>query len=240
VTVSADIGDRRAPTLEFRDVVKHYATGGETVRAVDGLSLSVGRGEMVALFGPSGSGKSTLLSLAAVVLRPDRGSVHVGDREVSALSEREAARYRLYELGFIRQSVELLGGASALDNAAVKLWGTRLSARDAQRRVLPLLEQLGLGHRLDHRPNELSMGERQRVMIARALSTDPNVLLADEPTGSLDSHRTHEVLDLLRSFTKERDVATLLVTHDAHAIDYADRVYTMEDGVLAEGGPAVR
>ncbi len=233
-------GDDRAPMLEFRDVVKHYATGGETVRAVDGVSLTVAPGELVALFGPSGSGKSTLLSLAAVVLRPDRGSVHVGDRDVSALSERDAAQFRMYELGFIRQSVELLGGASAIDNAAVKLWGTRLSVREAHRRVAPLLEQLGLGARLEHRPEQLSMGERQRVMIARALSTDPRVLLADEPTGSLDSHRTHEVLDLLRSFTKERDVATLLVTHDAHAIEYADRVYTMEDGVLAEGGPAVR
>jgi putative ABC transport system ATP-binding protein len=240
MAVSDDHGGPAAPMLEFRDVVKHYPTGGETVHAVNGVSLRVERGELVALFGPSGSGKSTLLSLAAVVLRPDRGSVHVAGREVSALSERDAAQYRMHELGFIRQSVELLGGASALDNASVKLWGTRLSVRAAHRRVVPLLEQLGLGARLDHRPEQLSMGERQRVMIARALSTDPSVLLADEPTGSLDSHRTHEVLDLLRSFTKERNVATLLVTHDAQASEYADRVYTMEDGVLAEGGPTVR
>jgi putative ABC transport system ATP-binding protein len=240
MAVSDDHGGPAAPMLEFRDVVKHYPTGGETVHAVNGVSLRVEPGEVVALFGPSGSGKSTLLSLAAVVLRPDRGSVHVAGREVSALSERDAAQYRMHELGFIRQSVELLGGASALDNASVKLWGTRLSVRAAHRRVVPLLEQLGLGARLDHRPEQLSMGERQRVMIARALSTDPSVLLADEPTGSLDSHRTHEVLDLLRSFTKERNVATLLVTHDAQASEYADRVYTMEDGVLAEGGPTVR
>ncbi|HET6509551.1 MAG TPA: ABC transporter ATP-binding protein [Baekduia sp.] len=229
-----------AGTLELRGLVKHYKTGTDVVRAVDDVSLTVAPGELVTLFGPSGSGKSTLLSLAAVVLRPDRGGVHVGGREVSALSERDAARYRLYELGLIRQAAELLGGASAIDNAAAKLWGTRLSVRAARDRVTPLLERLGLGDRLDHRPDQLSMGERQRVMIARALSTDPRVLLADEPTGSLDTHRTHEVLELLRSFTKQRSVATLLVTHDARALAYADRAFTLQDGRLAEGGPAER
>ena len=119
--MSANGDPAGAAMLEFRDVVKHYATGAETVRAVDGVSLTVGRGELVALFGPSGSGKSTLFSLAAVVLRPDSGAVRVGGRDVSALSERDAAQYRMHELGFIRQSVELLGGASALDNAALKL-----------------------------------------------------------------------------------------------------------------------
>jgi ABC-type lipoprotein export system ATPase subunit len=223
--------------LEFRDVVKHYASGGEVVRAVDGVSLEIAAGELVALFGPSGSGKSTLLMVAAAVLRPDSGGVYVGGDEVSAFSPRDAARYRMHQLGFIRQSVELMGGASAVNNAALKLFGTRVSVREARRRVTPLLEELGLSERLRHRPDQLSMGERQRVMIARALSTDPRVVLADEPTGALDSHRTHEVLDLLRSFTKERQVATLLVTHDAQAAEYADRVYTLEDGALQDGAP---
>lgn len=218
--------------LAFCDVTKRYVTNDEVVCAVDGVSLEIADGELVALFGPSGSGKSTLLMIAAAVLAPDHGGVLVDGRDVAALSERHAAAYRMHELGFIRQSVELLDGASALDNAALKLFGTRISVREARRRVAPLLEQLGLSERLAHRPDQLSMGERQRVMIARALSTDPRVVLADEPTGSLDSHRTQEVLELLRSLTKERNIATLLVTHDAEAIDYADRVLTLQDGAL--------
>ncbi len=218
--------------MEVRRLVKQYPTGGEVVRAVDDVSFAVAPGELVALFGPSGSGKSTLLMIAAAVLRADSGGVHVDGREVSALSERDAAAYRMNDLGFVRQSIDLLGGATAIDNAAMKLYGTGLSVREARRRVAPLLDALGLGGRLDHRPEQMSMGERQRVMIARALSTDPGVVLADEPTGSLDSRRKHDVLGLLRRSTRERGIATLLVTHDAHAIEYADRVLTLEDGAL--------
>jgi putative ABC transport system ATP-binding protein len=224
--------------LEFRDVVKHYSLGGETVRAVDGVSLSVGAGEMVAIFGPSGSGKSTLLMTAAAVLRPDSGGVYVDGRDVTALSERDAADYRMLELGFVLQSVELLSGGNVMDNALLKLVGSGVGLRQARRRVAGLLEELGLGARLKHRPDQLSMGERQRVMIARALSNDPRVLLADEPTGSLDSTRTHEVLAMLRSMTRERQMATVLVTHDTQAVHYADRVFTLEDGVLSAAHPA--
>jgi putative ABC transport system ATP-binding protein len=229
-TERRDAGDRAG--LEVRRLIKQYPTAGETVRAVDDVSFTVAPGELVALFGPSGSGKSTLLMIAAAVLRPDSGGVHVDGREISALSERDAATYRMNDLGFVRQSIDLLGGASAVDNAAMKLYGTGLSVREARRRVVPLLDALGLAGRLDHRPEQLSMGERQRVMIARALSTDPAVVLADEPTGSLDSRRKHDVLGLLQRATKDRAIATLLVTHDAHAIEYADRVLTLEDGAL--------
>lgn len=235
--MAVPVGPPDPTTLELRRLVKHYRAATETVRAVDDVSLRIAGGELIALFGPSGSGKSTLLMLAAAVLRPDSGSVLAGGRDVSGLSERAAADYRMYELGFVRQSIDLLGGASALDNAAMKLLGTGLSAREARRRVAPLLERLGLGDRLTHRPDQLSMGERQRVMIARALSTGPRIVLADEPTGSLDSQRKHEVLELLRSVTKERGIATLLVTHDSHAVDYADRVHTLQDGVLLDAPP---
>jgi len=224
--------------LELRDLVKRYQVGdAEPVSAVDGVSLSIAPGELVALYGPSGSGKTTLLMLAAAVLRPDGGAVVVDGREVSALGARERASYRMHELGFIRQSLDLIPGASALDNAAVKLLGRHTTVRDARRRVEPLLVRLGLEERLAHRAEQLSMGERQRVMIARALSSDPRVVLADEPTGSLDTERGNEVLALLSELCRTREIAVLLVTHDPEAAAYADRVRCLRDGRLTDVQP---
>ncbi len=224
--------------LQLRELAKHYpAIGGEPVRAVDGVSLEVRPGELVALYGPSGSGKTTLLLMIATLLEPTSGKVVIGGRDVSSLSEREASHFRLSELGFIRQNFDLLPGVTALDNAILKLLA-RMRWREAQREVAPLLERLGLGERLRHRAETLSMGERQRVMIARALSTRPRLLLADEPTGSLDTARGREVLDLLRELCRERDVAVVLVSHDPMAADYADRVLALRDGRLAEYEPA--
>jgi putative ABC transport system ATP-binding protein len=224
--------------LELRDLVKRYPVGdGEPILAVDGVSLAVGRGELVALYGPSGSGKTTLLMMIAALLRPDSGTVMMDGRDVSNLSEREAARFRLSELGFVRQSLRLLESASALDNAALKLMGTDLGVGAAQRRVIPLLERLGLGARIEHRAERLSMGERQRVMIARALSTEPKLVLADEPTSNLDSARGGEVLSLLTDVCRERRTAVLLVTHDPMAAAHADRVHSLRDGRLVEYEP---
>jgi putative ABC transport system ATP-binding protein len=227
----------RVPALEFRDVRKHYRSGDEVVRAVDGVSLRVNAGELVALYGPSGSGKSTLLRVAAGIEQPDAGSIVVEGRDITALSARHAADYRMYTLGWINQESDLLDGASAVDNAAIKQLLATGSLRRARRAVAPLLEELGLGQRLSHRAETLSVGERQRVMIARALSLSPRVLLADEPTGSLDSRRSRDVLAFLQEVTHTREIATLLVTHDEHAAAFADRVYTLQDGVLHDSGP---
>jgi putative ABC transport system ATP-binding protein len=224
--------------LELRELVKCYRVGSELVRAVNGVSLSVGAGELVALYGPSGSGKTTLLMMAAAILRPDSGAVMVAGRDVSRLSARDAARYRMRELGFVRQSFDLIAGASALDNAALKLMGGSLGVREARRRAEPLLQRLGLQERLRHHASELSMGERQRVMVARALSTDPQIVLADEPTGNLDSERSREVLALLSGLCREREIAVLLVTHDPEAAYYADRIHTLRDGRLIDEAPA--
>jgi putative ABC transport system ATP-binding protein len=224
--------------LELRELVKHYpSNGGEVVRAVDGVSLTVRHGELVAIYGPSGSGKTTLLLLIAALLEPDSGTVLLDGREISALSSRETADYLRLQLGFVRQSLDLLPGVSALDNAALKLFDHRHTTRDAHRRVVPLLQRLGLGDRLHHRAEQLSMGERQRVLIARALSTGPKLLLADEPTGSLDTQRSRDVLELLTAVCRERDVAMLLVTHDPQAAAYADRVFTLHDGHLYDYEP---
>ena len=219
--------------LEFREVAKRYSIGtADSILAVAGVSLSVSRGELAALYGPSGSGKSTLLLLAAAVLKPDSGDVLVGGRSVAALSPREAARYRMDELGFVRQSMDLIPGATTLENTALKLIGDGFSVREAHRAVAPMLDRLGLGHRLDQRSDALSMGERQRVMIARALSNEPRVVLADEPTGNLDTERGKEVLELLLELCRERSIAVLLVTHDPQAAGVADNRYTLRDGQL--------
>jgi putative ABC transport system ATP-binding protein len=221
--------------LELRDVVKRYAGEGEVVRAVDGVSLTVPPGELVALYGPSGAGKTTLLLLAAALLAPDRGSVLFGGHEVAHRSGREQARYRRADVGFVFQSFHLLPGASALDNAALKLIAGGLSLAEGRRRARPWLERVGLGERLGHIPQRLSMGERQRVAIARALVNEPRLLLADEPTGSLDSRRGREMLALLREICHEREIPCLLVTHDQQAMAFADRVHTLRDGRLLAG-----
>jgi putative ABC transport system ATP-binding protein len=218
--------------LALSGLTKDFLAGsGEPVRAVDGVSLHVDPGEMVALYGPSGSGKTTLLRLISGLLLPDSGSIVVDGRDISALSETDRARYRLHELGYIEQSFDLLDGGSAAQNAAFKLWLTK-DARRAEQIVDPLLVRLGLGERVNSRPGELSMGERQRILIARALSTQPKLVLADEPTGNLDTRRSREVLELLAETCRERGAAVLLVTHDPQAAAIADRVEELHDGRL--------
>jgi ABC-type lipoprotein export system ATPase subunit len=221
-------------TLELRDVVKHYPSGAEIVRAVDGVSLSITSKEFVALYGPSGAGKTTLLLLAAALIAPDSGRVLFDDRDVGALSEMEGARYRRDEVGCVFQTFHLMANMSALDNATIKLAGCGATVREARRAARPWLERLGLGERADHKPGELSMGERQRVAIARALVNEPRLLLADEPTGNLDSQRTEEILALLRDVCHEREIPGLLVTHDQSALAFVDRSYTLRDGRLSD------
>lgn len=223
--------------LELRDLVKHYQVGScEPIRAVDGVSLSVARGELVALYGPSGSGKTTLLELIAGLRTPDSGTVLVEGRDVFAMSSREGADYRLHELGIIGQPHTLIPGARTVRNASLKL--LLADVRTAQPRIEPLLGQLGLGDRLKHRTEQLSMGERQRVLIALALSMDPKLVLADEPTGSLDTQRTQAVLGLLRDLCRERNMALVLATHDPLAATFADQVHELRDGRLIAYEPA--
>jgi putative ABC transport system ATP-binding protein len=223
--------------LELRNLVKHYHVGeAEPVRAVDGVSLSIAAGELVALYGPSGSGKTTLLMLIAALIEPDGGAVLVDGRDLSGLTDSERSRYRLKELGFVDQTSDLLPGGNVVQNAAMKLWLLE-HTRDAEHRIEPLLLRLGLGDRFAHRADQLSTGERQRVMIARALSTGPKLVLADEPTGSLDTHRGREILQLLVEVCREQDAAVLLVTHDPQATAFADRVFALRDGRLVDYEP---
>jgi putative ABC transport system ATP-binding protein len=221
------------PALELRNLVKHYRVGeGEPIRAVDGVSMRVAAGEFVALYGPSGSGKTTLLELIAGLSLPDGGTVLVDGRDVSTMSHKEGDEYRLRHLGIIGQPHNLIPGARAIENASLKLWlSNKRGARDA---IEPLLERLGLGERMQHRTEQLSMGERQRVLIAMALATDPKLVLADEPTGTLDTQRTREVLGLLSELCRERGAAIVLATHDPQAAAFADQVHELRDGRLGE------
>ena len=222
--------------LLLREVVKHYSCGdGEIVRAVDGVSLTICPGEFVALYGPSGSGKTTLLLMAAGLLAPDAGSIMFDGQDIVGRTPQESARYRRREVGFVFQSFHLMPGASALENAALKLLADGYTLDEACRLVRPWLERVGLAERAAHTSDQLSMGERQRVAIARALVNEPRLLLTDEPTGNLDSKRSREILGLLRDLSHERQLPALLVTHDPQATAFVDRVHTLRDGQLSDG-----
>jgi ABC-type lipoprotein export system ATPase subunit len=223
--------------LELAGVVKHYHEDDEEVRAVDGVSFRIAPGEMLALLGPSGSGKTTLLLLIAALLKPERGLIRYAGREVSSMSEGQASEYLLREVGFIFQNFHLMRRVSAVENAARKLLISGVGTREAQARAIPWLERVGLGDRLQRPPEKLSGGERQRVAIARALATEPGLILADEPTGNLDSARSREIVELLRSIAHERGAYVLLVTHDHEAASIADRRCTLRDGRLVESDP---
>jgi putative ABC transport system ATP-binding protein len=219
--------------LELVDVAKHYATGGEVVRAVDGVSLAVLPGEIVAVYGPSGSGKTTLLELAAATQTPDRGCVRFGGVDLASLSHADAARYRR-SIGFVFQRFYLHPGTAALDNAAMKLLFAGWPPRRAKQQAMVWLRRVGLEKRAAHPPSHLSMGEQQRVVIARALVSEPSLILADEPTASLDTERGRAILALLAEICRERNVGMLLATHDPEAAAFADRVCDVRDGVLTE------
>jgi putative ABC transport system ATP-binding protein len=223
--------------LELSEVVKRYASGGEQVRAVDGVSLELGAGEMLALQGPSGSGKTTLLLLAAAALRADAGRASYRGRDLATLSEAETAQYRLAELGLVSQNTNLMARVSALENAATKLLLGGVPLDQAREQARHWLGRVGLAAQAQRTPEELSGGERQRVAIARALAGEPNLVLADEPTANLDSERSAEIVTLLSELAQEHGRAVLLVTHDPDAAAAADRVLRLRDGRL-EPAPA--
>jgi putative ABC transport system ATP-binding protein len=221
--------------LELEEVVKHYRGAGEEVRAIDGVSMSVSQGEMVSLLGPSGSGKTTLLLLMAALLRAEAGAIRYRERDLASLSEREVSGYLMHEVGFIFQRSHLWPRSSTIRNASEKLIVTGVGVNDARERVIPWLERVGLGDRLEHAAGQLSGGERQRVAIARVLACEPGLILADEPTGSLDSARSTQIVELLRSISRDRGAIVVIVTHDPAVAALADRRYTLLDGVLLEG-----
>jgi putative ABC transport system ATP-binding protein len=218
--------------LELEGARRYYSTDAGDIRAVDSINLTIRAGELVALFGPSGSGKTTLLLLAAGLLRCDSGKVRFEDRDLGALSKAEVLEYRRTKLGFIWQSFNLVAGMDAEENVMLPLLLRGVHHREASKRALAALDDVGLLPRAGHPPAKLSGGEQQRVSIARALIGEPKLILADEPTGNLDSETGDAVLNLLSGLPREREVAMILVTHDTRVARYADRVLAMRDGKL--------
>lgn len=218
--------------LEVRNMTKTYDEGSSTITALNNVSMEVDAGEIVAIIGPSGSGKSTLLSAVGALLQPSSGSVIVNGKKIETLKEKELAKFRLNEIGFILQTSNLIPYLNVLDQLLlVKKMAGKVSSTD-QQFAKQLLADLGLEKKLKKFPNELSGGERQRVAIARAFMNDSSVILADEPTASLDSKRAFEVVQLISNEVKKRKKAAIMVTHDERMLTYCDRVYRMEDGVL--------
>ncbi len=220
--------------VSLRGVSKTYRLGEIDVPAVRGVSLDIWRGEFVALMGPSGSGKTTLLHLVGLLDRPSSGQLVWNGREVAALSEGRLAELRGRHIGFVFQTFNLLPGLSARDNVEFPLIFQGMPARRRRKRAEEMLERLGLADRASHRPGQLSGGQQQRVALARALAVEPQMILADEPTGNLDSQSGQEVMGMLHMLASEGR-SVLLVTHDPEAAEYAPQVLRMRDGTLEHG-----
>ena len=214
-------------------VSKSFRRGSESIEVLSGLSLQVPRGEYLGLMGPSGSGKTTLLNLIAGLDQPTAGSVWVGDTEISHLSESELAKWRTRSLGFVFQFYHLLPVLTAYANVELPLLLLPLSAAQRKQQVLTALDIVGLSDRLHHRPGQLSGGQCQRVGIARAIVTDPAIIVADEPTGDLDAKSAEEILNLLCELRTQLKKTIVMVTHDPHAAERATRQYHLDKGVLS-------
>ena len=221
--------------LSLRSIEKSYPLAGGQLPVLKGIDLIIAQGEMVAIMGSSGSGKSTLLNVLGLLDNFDDGSYHLDDVDMSELSERQAARYRSRFLGFVFQSFNLIAFKSALENVALPLFYQKIPRRERQKRALAMLGRMGIADRAHHLPSELSGGQKQRVAMARALITAPRVILADEPTGALDSVTSNEVMDVLREVNSS-GITVIIVTHEADIAARCDRTIRLKDGRIIEDG----
>lgn len=218
------------PAIKISNVIKHFRLGDVVVEALRGISLEVERGEFIAIIGPSGSGKSTLMHIIGALDSPTAGKYLLDGEDVSFLSEKDRARIRNEKIGFVFQTFNLLPRYTAAKNVELPLLYGGVSEKKRKERVLSLMEKVGLSDRLEHSPNELSGGQKQRVAIARALANDPEIILADEPTGNLDTKTGNAILEVLLDLNRNDNVTMIIVTHDPEIAAYADRVISLRDG----------
>jgi putative ABC transport system ATP-binding protein len=220
-----------APLIDLKDLRKSYSTGDVTVHALAGVTLQIFRGEFVAIMGPSGSGKSTLMNVLGCLDRPTSGTYLLDGRLVSAMGKNELAEVRNQVLGFVFQNFNLLSRTTALENVELPLVYAGVGAKERKRRATQALVQVGLEKRMDHTPNQLSGGQQQRVAIARALVSEPKVILADEPTGNLDSRTSVEVMALFQALGRA-GITVVLVTHEPDIAEHASRIVVVKDGLI--------
>ncbi len=218
--------------IELRKLVRHYTMGDETVKALDGVDLDIGRGEYVSIVGPSGSGKTTLFNLIGGLDKPTEGSVFIDGVDISQLDAYELAWLRCRKIGYIFQSFNLIQVLTALENVALPTVFAGTPHDEGLKKAEKLLDSVGLGKRIHHRPSELSAGQQQRVAIARALANDPAIILADEPTGNLDLQTGQEIIDLLHGLNKTKGLTLVAATHDLKMIKASDRNVWMRDGKI--------
>jgi putative ABC transport system ATP-binding protein len=228
------MAESASPLIEVVDLEKDYPTGAGVFKALRGVSLGIAEGEFVAIMGASGSGKSTFMNLLGCLDRPTRGVYRLSGQEVSSLSSDQLAALRNREIGFVFQGFNLLPKLSALDNVALPLMYAGMGREARRRQAQAVLERVGLGERSHHTPMQLSGGQQQRVAIARALATRPRIILADEPTGNLDSETSRQVMELFSQFNREEGITLVLVTHEADIAAYAQRRIRFQDGRVVE------
>lgn len=219
--------------IELAGITKTYELGGEKIYALNSVNLKIDKGDFIAIVGPSGSGKSTLANIVGGLDRPDSGEVLVDGADITKVHDNDLSRYRNQKIGFIFQSFNLQPTLTALENVMIPLIFAQVGTAERKQRAEECLKAVGLSDRLKHRPNQLSGGQRQRVCIARALATNPEIIIADEPTGNLDSKKGQEIVDLLKALNKQAGITLIIITHDQSVAKEAKKIITIKDGKLS-------
>ena len=228
------MGKAREPVIQVKNLYKIFRVGNSKVRALNGVDLTIYRGEFCAIVGTSGSGKSTMLNMLAGLEKPTKGEVIVAGEHLENMTENQLMRFRREKIGFIFQSFNLLGTMNAVENVALPLTFRGVDKKTREEKASKMLDLVGLSKHKKHRPNEMSGGQQQRVGVARALVLDPEIIFADEPTGNLDSHTSEDVLKLMRKVVQEKNQTLVMVTHDNHLAGFADRVFHIIDGKIVK------